>query len=148
KPHFSGKGSALRPPSYLSGSTIVFDLDGTLIDSAPDLVAALNHVLEGEGRPPMAIERVRMLVGHGAKVLIERGFAETGARVPPERMGDLFARFIAYYEAHIADETRAFEGVEPALARLAEAGARLAVLTNKYEGLSLSVLKALGLDSA
>jgi phosphoglycolate phosphatase len=126
-------------------ATIVFDLDGTLIDSAPDLIAALNHVLTSEGRRSLAGVDVRMLVGHGARVLIERGFAETGEAVASDRLEALTQRFVDYYAAHIAVGTRPFPGAEAALQRLAAAGARLAVLTNKYEGLTLSVLKALGL---
>jgi phosphoglycolate phosphatase len=135
----------LAQESPFAGATIVFDLDGTLIDSAPDLVSALNHVLVSEERAPMAAEDVRMLVGHGARALIERGFEVTGDPVPVERIGDLLARFIAYYEQHIADETRPFPGTEAALERLLAKGARLAVLTNKLEGLTLSVLRALDL---
>jgi phosphoglycolate phosphatase len=129
----------------LAGSTLVFDLDGTLIDTAPDLVAALNHVLGVEGRRPLPIETVRMLVGHGAKVLIERGFAETGEPVDPDRLDLLVDRFVSYYAAHIAEDSRVFPGVREALERLEAAGARLAVCTNKHEVLALSVLQALDL---
>jgi phosphoglycolate phosphatase len=134
------------PPRF-AGATIVFDLDGTLVDSAPDLIASLNHVLVSENRLPLAPETVRMIVGHGARALIERGFAETGDAVPPERLSGLVTRFVDYYSAHIAEGTRPFPGVEAALARLAAEGAQLAVLTNKFEGLAVQVIRTLRLEA-
>jgi phosphoglycolate phosphatase len=136
--------SALSPPG-LNGATIVFDLDGTLVDTAPDLIAALNHVLVSQGRPPLPGETVRMIVGHGAPALIERGFMETGDPVAPEAVTPLVERFVSYYAAHIADDSAVFPGARDALDRLAEAGAALAICTNKYEGLARSLLKALDL---
>jgi phosphoglycolate phosphatase len=99
--------------SALSGATIVFDLDGTLVDSAPDLIGTLNILLGEEGVPPLPLDEARPFIGHGARRLIERGFAAQGRPAPAERMDDLFARFIEHYNQHSADRTRPFPGVGP-----------------------------------
>lgn len=124
---------------------MLFDLDGTLVDSAPDLVAALNHTLALEGVPALTEARVRPLLGAGARALIERGFTVVGRDLPSNRMDTLFDAFLEYYHAHIADHSRPYPGVEAALDRLEAAGWRLAVATNKLEGLSVSLLTQLGL---
>ena len=121
---------------------VIFDLDGTLVDTAPDLCAALNHALGVVGRAPVDAERVRHLVGHGARVLIERGIAETGggdADVPLA-----LASFLEFYAAHIADASRPFDGAEAAMDALAAAGCRLAVCTNKPVALAEQLIAALG----
>jgi phosphoglycolate phosphatase len=129
----------------LAGATLVFDLDGTLVDSAPDLVGTLNVILAQEGIAPLPLAEARDFIGHGARRLMERGFAAQGLSIRPEAMPELFARFIAHYEAHIADESRPFPGVVEALTAMKDAGARLAVCTNKLTGLSDNVLQALDL---
>lgn len=134
-----------RPVSSLAGAVIVFDLDGTLVDTAPDLVAVLNHLLTDEGLPALPFLEARPLIGRGARVLIERGFAAAGASVGPERLPALYDAFIALYRRRIAAESIAFPGVDEALGVLAHAGARLAVCTNKPTGLSIALLEALGL---
>ncbi len=131
----------------LSGATIVFDLDGTLVDSAPDLIGSLNVVLGECGLSPVPMEAVRALVGRGARALIERGFAAAGERLDPARAEGLTTRFIEVYHARIASESRPFPGVEAALAALGRAGARLCVCTNKRTDLSLALLEALQLDT-
>jgi phosphoglycolate phosphatase len=123
----------------------VFDLDGTLVDTAPDLMAALNVVLALEGAPPLPAEAARSLLGAGARALIERGLQAAGRSVAPARMEELFAAFLEHYSAHIADVSRPYPGVTAALDRLQGAGWRLAVCTNKLEGLSVELLSALGL---
>jgi phosphoglycolate phosphatase len=129
----------------LKGAVIAFDLDGTLVDTAPDLVGTLNVILAEEGLQPLAMAHARDLIGHGARRLLERGFQAAGEPLPDERMPALFDRFVARYQAHIADESRPFPGVVDALEALRADGARLAVCTNKPTGLSNRLLGALDL---
>jgi phosphoglycolate phosphatase len=129
----------------LQGAVIAFDLDGTLVDTAPDLIGTLNTLLAEEGRAPVPLSAARHLVGHGARALLERGFSEAGESLDPERGQRLFERFIEAYLGRIAEESRPYDGVEAALDRLATAGARLVVCTNKRTDLSLALLDALGM---
>ena len=133
------------PPSPLAGAVIAFDLDGTLADTAPDLIATLNVLLDEEGLQPLGLDAARPFIGRGARWLIERGFQAANARLEAGRMPELFDRFIARYEAHIADHSRPFPGVVAALRALQADGARLCVCTNKLTGLSNRLLDALGL---
>ncbi len=126
--------------------TIVFDLDGTLVDTAPDLINALNHILAREGLSPLPLAAARNMIGAGARKLLERGLEAEGRSVPPEEMNRLAADFIGYYGDNIAVESRPFEGLEDALDTLAARGCRLAVCTNKLEWLSNRLLDALGLS--
>ncbi len=123
---------------------VVFDLDGTLVDSAPDLAATLNHMLAEHGRPTIPLPKIRHLIGDGAAKMIERGFAPTGGL--PDHPAAMFERFLAVYEARIADETRPFPGVVATLERLAAAGCRLGVCTNKPSGMTRRLLDALDLS--
>lgn len=129
----------------LNGATIAFDLDGTLVDTAPDLVGTLNLLLEQEGVPALPMDDARQMIGHGARRLIERGFEVQGRTVPREQMDGLFLRFIDHYQDHSADLSRPFPGVVEALTALKAAGARLSVCTNKLTGLSVPILEALDL---
>jgi len=130
------------PP--LAGVTIVFDLDGTLIDTAPDLVGVLNGLLAEEGVAPLALAQARPMIGRGARALIAHGFAAAGAELVEDDMPALFDRFIAAYRARIADESLPFAGAVAALDLLRNAGAVLAVCTNKPTDLSVALLAALG----
>jgi len=123
--------------------TVVFDLDGTLADTAPDLTAALNHALERMGRPPIPAEDVRHMVGHGARALLHKGLTATG-ECSEALVEEGFPLFLAYYEEHIADHSRPFPGVEQALAALEADGVAIAVCTNKLEGLTHRFLAAMG----
>src|SRR5262249_21261688 len=129
----------------MHGPTIIFDLDGTLVDTAPDLVQTLNVVLGREGLPPLAYDDARLLVGGGARRMIERGFAKEGKTRSAADLDRMFGDFIAYYSDHVADHSRVFPGVVEALDTLAARGCRLAVCTNKLEWLSVRLLTALGL---
>jgi phosphoglycolate phosphatase len=125
--------------------TIVFDLDGTLIDTAPDLIATLNLILARNGLPAMPYDTARRLIGGGAKAMIERALAAEGATGSKADLDRMFGAFIEYYAAHIADRSRPFPQLEATLDRLAGAGHRLAVCTNKLEWLSVRLLDTLEL---
>jgi phosphoglycolate phosphatase len=125
--------------------TVVFDLDGTLVETAPDLVDTLNLIFARQGLPPVGYELARKLVGGGARALIEGGLAAEGRRLAPSEVGRLVSEFIAHYGAHIADRSRPFPGLMAALDTLATNGCRLAVCTNKLEWLSVRLLGTLGL---
>jgi len=126
--------------------SVVFDLDGTLIDTAPDLVATLNVIFAREGLRPVALNDARLLIGFGARYLIERGLELQTATASPADIDRLYADYIAYYAEHIADLSRPFPGVEAALDALQTRGCRLAVCTNKLEWLSVRLLDALNLS--
>lgn len=123
--------------------TVIFDLDGTLVDTGPDLTAALNHVLVSMGRGTMTEESVKELIGHGARRLLERGLAATG-EVTPELIEAGFGPFLQYYAANICVYSRPYPGIETAMDMLAAAGCTLAVCTNKPQGLSDQLIGALG----
>jgi phosphoglycolate phosphatase len=125
---------------------VVFDLDGTLVDTAPDLISALNHVLEREGLPPVPAQSARTMIGAGARKLIERGLEIEGRAIGVADIDRLTRDFIDYYAAHIADASRPFDGLEAALDELQAQGYRFAVCTNKLEWLSKRLLDALGLS--
>jgi phosphoglycolate phosphatase len=126
--------------------TIVFDLDGTLVDTAPDLISALNFILDREGLPAVPLASARNMIGAGARKLIERGLELEGRAASVEDITRLTADFIDYYAAHIAEASRPFDGLESALDDLTARGCRLAVCTNKLEWLSKRLLDALGLS--
>jgi phosphoglycolate phosphatase len=125
---------------------VVFDLDGTLVDTAPDLIATLNTILGRAGVPPVDFAAARNMVGGGARVMLERGLAAEGCTLAAVEVDRMLKDFIAHYADHIADRSRPFEGVEAALDALANRGFRLAVCTNKLEWLSLRLLERLGLS--
>lgn len=129
----------------MAALTVVFDLDGTLVDTAPDLVATLNTVLAREGLPVMPYEEARNLIGSGARRMIEGALRREGRAIVASEVDRMFADFIAHYAEHIADRSVPFPGLESALDRLAAQGCRLAVCTNKLERLSRLLLNALGM---
>jgi phosphoglycolate phosphatase len=129
----------------LAGVVVVFDLDGTLVDTAPDLMGTLNTLLGEEGLPHLPLEMASFLVGRGAKVMIERGFAAAGEPLDPAQASVLFERYIALYLDRIALESAPFEGMSQALDALEAEGAILAICTNKRTDLSLALLDALDL---
>jgi phosphoglycolate phosphatase len=125
--------------------TIVFDLDGTLIDTAPDLIYTLNLTLTQEGLPEVPYATARNLIGGGAQVMIQRALEAEGRDATPAEMERLYSAFIAHYSEHIADRSRPFPELEATLDGLAADGHKLAVCTNKLEWLSLRLLQALNL---
>jgi phosphoglycolate phosphatase len=128
-----------------SAPTIAFDLDGTLVDTAPDLISALNFVLDREGLPPVPLASARNMIGAGARKLIERGLEAEGRTMTVKEIDAMTAAFINHYAEHIADASRPFEGLETVLDGLAANGCILAVCTNKLEWLSKRLLDRLGL---
>jgi phosphoglycolate phosphatase len=133
--------------SVLRDAVIAFDLDGTLVETAPDLVGALNAVLTEQGLAPLPFEEARMLVGRGAAALLLRGFEAAGEPLDDAHKPVLIERFITVYRARIADESRPFPGCLAALDALIAAGARLVVCTNKRTDLSVALIDALGMTS-
>jgi phosphoglycolate phosphatase len=128
------------------GDAVIFDLDGTLVDTAPDLTRATNHVLAMNGRPAVSIDDVRAMVGHGARKLIALGFARTGSEVEPDRLDELFDVFVDFYAANIAVDSRLFPGARAVLDRCRESGIALGICTNKLELLSRRLIGQLGLE--
>ena len=125
---------------------VIFDLDGTLVDTAPDLMRATNHVLESLGRRPISMEEVRSFVGHGARALLTRGLAATGGLPEGYDVEPDYVRFVDYYSQNIAEGSTPFPGLIRLLDRLKAEGFGLGVCTNKLEGLSVQLLEALKLS--
>jgi phosphoglycolate phosphatase len=135
----------LTDTSDLIGVTIAFDLDGCLVDTAPDLIGTLNAILAEHGHPGLPLESARTVIGHGARAMLSRGFQAVGETLDPAKMDTLFAHFIELYVARIDRESRPYPGVAETLDGLAAAGARLVVCTNKRTDLSLALLDSLDL---
>jgi phosphoglycolate phosphatase len=129
----------------MSAPTIVFDLDGTLVDTAPDLVDTLNVILAREGLPAVPFHAARSMIGGGARILIERGLNADGRPGHAAEIERLYEDFVAYYGAHLADRSLPFPGATAAIEQLAARGCRFAVCTNKLEVLAVRLLDALGL---
>jgi phosphoglycolate phosphatase len=126
--------------------TVVFDLDGTLVDTAPDLIETLNFTLKQHGLPTVPYDDARPLIGGGARTMIERALILEGRGATTADVDALYAPFVAHYGEHIADRSRPLPGVLPVLDHLSAAGHRLAVCTNKLERLSKRLLDALKLS--
>jgi phosphoglycolate phosphatase len=129
----------------MSNTTVVFDLDGTLIDTAPDLIGTLNVVFAREGLPPVDYQTARNLIGGGARAMIARGVEAEGRVLDRPKLEQMFDDFIDYYSAHIADRSQPFPGLLDALDALAAKGYRFAVCTNKLERLAVLLLEKLKL---
>jgi phosphoglycolate phosphatase len=125
---------------------LIFDLDGTLADTAPDLLGATNAVLAAKGRPLLDLAHLRHLVGFGATALIIQAMEASGAPVTEAELPELIEIFLAHYRGHIADGSTLFPGVADTLAALKADGARLGVLTNKPQDLTDPLLPLLGID--
>ncbi len=133
-------------PPIFQDTSIIFDLDGTLVDTAPDLTEALNHVLVAEGRQAVDGAQVRHMVGHGAREMIRAGMAATGDEATEDDLDRMMSVFLDHYIVHIADNSRPFDGVVKVLETLQNQSALLGVCTNKRERLSVALLQTLKID--
>lgn len=125
-------------------SVILFDLDGTLADSVPDIAAALNLLLGEQNLAEFSLEKVTSMVGGGVPKLIERALKAQGQPAGQERVRPLASRFLEIYAPRAAEQTRLFPGVEDLLRRYGQDGIRLGVCTNKPEAVTRTILEALG----
>ncbi|MEH6525016.1 MAG: HAD hydrolase-like protein, partial [Sneathiella sp.] len=125
---------------------VLFDLDGTLVDSAPDLHGALNHSLARAGRIHIDLAHVRNMVGQGARVLLERGLTASGGLPSADIFEELVKEFFDYYEEHLIDHSVPYEGVIASLEAFEKAGATMAVCTNKPMRFAVPLLEQMGLS--
>lgn len=125
---------------------VIFDLDGTLVDTAPDLMRATNHVLALRGRRPISMDEVRVFVGHGARALLTRGLTATGGLPEGYDVEPDYDAFVEFYGNNIAGGSVPFPGLIALLDRLQAAGIAMGVCTNKLESLSVRLLDALGMS--
>ncbi len=133
------------PPDTATPPTLVLDLDGTLIDTAGDLLATLNVILAKEGLAPLGMSTARDIIGSGARAMLEAGFAASSLTPPQEHLDRLFADFVAHYSEHIADVSVPFPGAVAGLDRFHAEGWRLAICTNKLESLARRLLETVEL---
>ncbi len=126
-------------------TAIVWDLDGTLVDSAPDLASALNTVLDKRGFFTLSITEVRMMIGNGVPKLVERGFNAVGVRPDPVQLDELIAMFGKEYKACATDNTRPYPGVVEVLQAIHAMSIPMGVCTNKPEAFTRQILEGLGL---
>ncbi|MEW9615118.1 HAD family hydrolase [Shinella sp. S4-D37] len=131
----------------MSASLVVFDLDGTLIDTAHDLVASLNHTIGLEGLDPVGYGDLTYLVGHGGQVMIKRAFALRGRDISEEELQRMIGAFVEHYSGAMPGVSVPYPGLLAAMDRLSGAGYRLAVCTNKLEGLARRLLDGLALTA-
>lgn len=129
----------------MTAPLVIFDLDGTLVDTAPDLIDSLNHTIAAAGLAPVTFNDLTHLVGQGVRVMIERAFALRNKALPPEDAEPLHERFIAHYREEMPGNSKPYPGVLKALDRLTAAGFELAVCTNKTSVLAIPLLEKLGL---
>ena len=125
---------------------VVWDLDGTLIDSAPDICLALNSVLAESGHDVLDVPAVRPMIGNGVAKLVERGFTAVGYQLSDEELDVKVQTFMGHYSANPTAHTRLYPGVEEALEALATAGVKQGLCTNKPEAVTRSILQALNID--
>ncbi|EDQ33533.1 2-phosphoglycolate phosphatase, prokaryotic [Hoeflea phototrophica DFL-43] len=131
----------------MTETLVIFDLDGTLIDTAPDLIASLNHVMDLSGHAHVAFEDITWLVGQGALAMIERAWSLHGHPASPEQLHTAFDAFLVHYANNMPGQSQPYPGLVAALDRLEAAGMQLAVCTNKTEALARRLLDRLDLTS-
>ena len=124
---------------------VVFDLDGTLVDTAPDLVASLNHTIAARGLAPVTYEDLTHLVGHGARAMIERAFRLRGNPLDETELPAMMDRFVEHYLAGMPGDSQPYPGLTASLDGLRDAGMKLAVCTNKMESLARPLIDGLNL---
>lgn len=129
----------------LNGAAILFDLDGTLVDTAPDLAGTMNDILGKMGLAPLPVMDVRPLVGHGARALLLRGLETHSHTVSTDELDQMLVAFLDIYASRIAKESRLYPRTQMTLDLLSAGGASLGVVTNKPEDLSRLLLDALGI---
>lgn len=126
---------------------IAFDLDGTLVDSAPDLARSVNAMLETFGRPPVRLEKVRAWIGNGTSMLVQRALTgELEPTVEPKDLAEALAWFLDFYAAHLCEHGGLFPGVLEGLRKLKEEGYKTACITNKLSRFTLPLLEQLGVS--
>ncbi len=131
----------------MSASLVVFDLDGTLIDTAHDLVASLNHTIGLEGLDPVGYGDLTYLVGHGGQVMIKRAFSLRGRDITDGELERMLGVFVEHYAEAMPGVSVPYPGLVAAMDRLSGSGYRLAVCTNKMEGLARRLIDGLGLTA-
>ncbi len=131
----------------MNHSLVIFDLDGTLIDTAPDLIDSLNHTIALKGLDGLSFGDLTHIVGHGARAMIERAFLLRDVELANDEIGHLQAIFIEHYQQRMPGKSQPYPGLIAALDRLSDAGCKLAVCTNKMEGLARTLIDGLGLKS-
>ena len=134
-----------RDMSNPSSTTLLLDLDGTLVDTAPDLTAALNHVLASHSLKPVRVDQIRDVVGVGAVACLKKGFLINGYPFDEASLADGRSQFIDYYTANICRESQLYANVEQVLKHLKGAGHNLGVCTNKPEALAIALLTSIGI---
>lgn len=139
--HNADHRASARPTRY---RTVVFDLDGTLADTAPDLAASINVMLQQMRRNALTVDQVRLFMGDGVHELVRRALAASGG-CSEDIFDSHFPVFLNHYEDHLADHSRAWPGVTDALQALLSSGVALALCTNKLEKLTIPFLERLGL---
>lgn len=131
----------------MSSPLVIFDLDGTLIDTAPDLIDSLNHTIASADLAPVTFDDLTHLVGQGARVMIKRAFELRKVKLEEAETDALFSIFVEHYRQNMPGKSQPFPGAVECLERLAAAGMTLAICTNKSEALALPLIEALGLSN-
>lgn len=134
------------PVTQLTGYSVIFDLDGTLVDTAPDLISTLNLILQSHNLQPVKEQLIRPIISLGARNMIQVGFDMNNQTINEATLDQLLYEFLSYYQAHIADKSQPFDGMECALQSLLEKGAILGVCTNKTQAMAELLLQKLNLS--